>query len=50
MTDNSEPTATQQVTAQELAEVIAQLEPQLAEIDAKLQQWRERQAALSTSN
>jgi hypothetical protein len=79
MTDNSEPTATQQVTAQELAEVIAeleqyrerllnetltaakraklppskalaQLEPQLAEIDAKLQEWRERQAALSTSN
>ncbi len=79
MSDNSQPTATSQVTAQELAEVIAeleqyrerllnetltaakraklpsskalaQLEPQLTEIDTKLQQWRERQAALSTGN
>jgi hypothetical protein len=79
MSDHSETTAISQVTTQELAEVIAeleqyrerllsetltaakraklpsskalaQLEPQLAQIDIKLQQWRELQASLNTDN
>jgi len=79
MAENLELTATEQVTAQELAEVIeefeqyrerllndtlqtaqraklsktktlAQLEPELAKIDAILQNLRDRQAALTTGN
>lgn len=79
MAENTELTATPQVTAQELAEVIeeleqyrerlvndtlataqraklmkktvmAQMEPELAKIDATLQALRTQQAALTTSN
>lgn len=79
MAENTELTATPQVTAQELAEVIeeleqyrerlvndtlataqraklmkktvmAQMEPELAKIDATLQALRAQQAALTTSN
>lgn len=79
MAENTELTATPQVTAQELAEVIeeleqyrerlvndtlataqraklmkktvmAQMDPELAKIDATLQALRAQQAALTTSN
>lgn len=79
MADNTESTGTEPVTAQELAEVIAefeqyrerllsetlqtaqraklsktktlaQLEPELAKIDAILQKLREQQAGVTTGN